>query len=199
MGNQSGQSYGLTILSPIINNGSRAAAQDLALRHHLSKLANGEHSPFAKVPGTHFVRLVVMGDVVFVGYPARDEHLKSQYLICTADFDGELDPYLQTLARTIPAALDAIWKHCVGYPGAADLAKFAEYMKKCQIETSLYFSDVNDRTLEQTLKALLVKTAVSAFVERYQGQPASVVQPAFKKFLTELSQTPAPRPGAAGI
>jgi hypothetical protein len=199
MGNQSGQSYGLTMLSPIINNGSRAAAQDLALRHHLSKLANGEHSPFAKVSGTHFVRLVVMDDVVFVGYPARDEHLKSQYLICTADFDGELDPYLQTLARTIPAELDAIWNHCVGYPGAADPGKFAAYMKKCQIETTLYFSDVNDRTLEQTLKALLVKTAVTAFVERYQGQPASAVQPAFKKFLTELSQTPAPRPGAAGI
>lgn len=182
MGNQSGQSYGLTILSPIINNGSRPAAQDLALRHHLSKLANGEHSPFAKVPGTHFVRLVVMDDVVFVGYPARDDHLKSQYLICTMDFDGPLEPYLQTLARTIPAELNAIWKHCVGYPGAADTGKFAEYMKKCQVETTLYFSDVNDRTLDQTLKALLVKTAVTAFVERYQGQPASVVQQAFRRF-----------------
>jgi hypothetical protein len=199
MGNQSGQSYGLTVLSPIINSGSRAAAQDLALRHHLSKLANDEHSPFAKVPGTHFVRLVVMDDVVFVGYPARDEHLKSQYLICTADFDGPLDPYLQTLARTIPTELDAIWNHCVGYPGATDPAKFAEYMKKCQIETALYFSDVNDRTLEQTLKALRVKTAVSVFIERYQGHPASAVQPAFKRFLAELNQTPAPRPGVKGI
>ena len=199
MGNQSGQSYGLTILSPIINKGSRAAAQDLALRQHLSTLPNGEHSPFAKVPGTHFVRLVVMDDVVFVGYPARDEHLKSQYLICTMDFDGPLDPYLQTLARAIPAELDAVWKHCVGYPGAADPRKFAEYMKKCQIETTLYFSDVNDRTLEQTLKALLVKTAVTSFVEQYQRQPASVVQPAFKKFYAELGKKPAPHPGVERI
>lgn len=199
MGNQSGLSYGLTILSPIRNNGSRAAAQDLVLRQYLAKLSNGEDSPFAKVPGTHFVRLVVMDDVVFVGYPARDEHLKSQYLICTADFDGALDPYLQSLARTIPAVLDDIWNHCAGYPGAKDPGKFAEYMKKCQIETTLYFSDVNDRTLQQTLQALRAKTAVTAFVERNQGQPASVVQEAFKKFLADLSQTPAPHPGAAGI
>jgi hypothetical protein len=50
MGNQSGISYGLTVLSPIVNNGSRAAAQDLALRAHLAQSGRREKSPFAKVP-----------------------------------------------------------------------------------------------------------------------------------------------------
>ena len=182
MANQSGQLYGLTILSPIINNGSRSASQDLALRKHLSSLANGVHSPFARVAGTHFARLVVMNDVVFVGNPSKIDHLGSQYLIFTTDFDGDLDAYLRTMAQSIPAELDQIWKHCVGYPGAADAGKFADYMKKCQVETTFYFADVNDKTRDQTLKALQVKAELSAFVEENQGRPAAELQRAFQGF-----------------
>ncbi|MGA8222808.1 MAG: hypothetical protein WB780_14240 [Candidatus Acidiferrales bacterium] len=201
MANQSGQLYGLTILSPIINNGTRAASQDLALRQHLSTLANGEHSPFARVPGTHFARLVVMNDVVFVGNPSKIDHLGSQYLIFTSDFDVtvDLDTYLRNMAQAIPAELDQIWKHCVGYPGAADPNKFAQYMKKCQVTTTFYFADVNDRTRDQTLKALKVKAELSAFVENNQGRPSGELQRAFRDFLARLNSTPPPAPGAPHV
>ena len=199
MANQSGQLYGLTILSPIINSGSRAASQDLALRKHLSTLPNGVHSPFARVPGTHFARLVVMSDVVFVGHPSRIDHLGSQYLIFTSDFDVDvdLDAYLRSMAQTIPAELDQIWKHCVGYPGAADPGKFAQYMKKCQVETTFYFADVNDKTLGQTLKALKAKVELAAFIQQNQGKPAGALQTAFRDFLAKLKTTPSLEPGAS--
>jgi len=199
MANQSEQLYGLTILSPIINNGSRAASQDLALRKHLSTLANGVHSLFARVPGTHFARLVVMDDVVFVGHPSAIDHLGSQYLIFTSDFDVtvDLDTYLRSMAQTIPVELDQIWKHCVGYPGAADAGKFADYMKKCQVETTFYFADVNDKTLGQTLKALKVKDELSAFVEMNQCRHGGELQGAFKDFLARLKSTPPFEPGAS--
>jgi hypothetical protein len=201
MANQSGQLYGLTILSPIINNGSRAASQDLALRQHLATLGNGIHSLFARVPGTHFARLVVMNDVVFVGHPSRIDHLGSQYLVFTADFDVavDLDTYLRTMAQTIPADLDQIWNHCVGYPGAADPAKFAAYMKKCQVTTTFYFADVNDKTRDQTLKALQAKTELSKFVEANQGRPPDELQSAFRDFLAKLNSTPPPAPGASHV
>lgn len=199
MANQSGQSYGLTILSPIKRGYVKGIAHDLVIRKYLSHMPNGQVSPFAKVSGTHFARLVVMDDVVFVGSPSREEHLKSSYLIFTADFDGDLDKYLQSMAREIPEELDAIWSNCVEYPGAADAGKFAKYMKRCQVTTTFYFSDVNDKTLGQTLKALQIKSELAAFIEHNQGQPAGALQQAFGAFLARIEQLPPPKPGAKQI
>jgi hypothetical protein len=199
MANQNGKLYGLTILSPIIRGYTKEVAHDTILRKYLSGMRNEEHSPFARVPGTHFARLVVMDDVVFVGSPSREEHLKSPYLIFTSDFDGELDGYLESMAGHIPHVLDEIWSNCVGYPGAADPHKFAEYMKKCQVTTTFYFADVNDKSLEQTLQALQFKFALADFVARNQGQRAGTLQQAFAAFREEIKRTPPPPPGARQI
>jgi hypothetical protein len=201
MANQSGLLYGLTILSPITNNGPRSASDSLALRQHLSYLSartNGEHSPFARVPGTHFARLVVMDDVVFVGHPSKIDHLGSQYLIFTSDFDVtvDLDTYLRNMALAIPAELDQIWQHCSGYPGAADPNKFTDYMKKCQVKTTFYFADVNDKTLDQTLQALKMKDELSAFIETNQSRHGAELQNAFKDFLAKMKPPPQFKPGA---
>ena len=64
---------------------------------------------------------------------------------------------------------DAVWKHCVGYPGVQDAEAFAEYMKKCQIETTYFFADVNNKTVQQTLRALKVQMAWRDFIETNQG------------------------------
>ena len=41
-----------------------------------------------------------MDDVVFVGTPAREEHLKSKYLVFETNFDGDLDAYLAAWRAT---------------------------------------------------------------------------------------------------
>ncbi|HEY2104870.1 MAG TPA: hypothetical protein VGH29_03760, partial [Candidatus Binataceae bacterium] len=75
MPNQNGNVYGLTILSPIINGADGDVSYDCAIRDYLAKLPRDHRSLFAKVSSTHLARLVVMDDVVFVGTPAREEHL----------------------------------------------------------------------------------------------------------------------------
>jgi hypothetical protein len=199
MANQSAQLYGLTILSPIIPGYSKGISHDLTIRKYLSHMPNGEHSPFAKVSGTHFARLVVLDDVVFVGSPSLEEHLKSAYLVFTSDFDGDLDKYLESMAGQIPQVLDEIWSNCTGYPGSANAGKFAEYMKKCQVTTTFYFADVNDKTLGQTLKALMIKSALADFVVLNQGQPAATLQQAFGAFMAKIEQLPPPKPGAREV
>jgi hypothetical protein len=199
MANQSGQLYGLTILSPIKRGYIKGVAHDLDIRKYLSHMPNGEHSPFAKVSGTHFARLVVMDDVVFMGSPSREEHLKSPYLVFTADFDGGLDGYLESMAHEIHPVLDEIWSNCVGYPGAADAGKFTKYMKQCQVTTTFYFADVNDKTLGQTLKALQIKSELAAFVAQNQGQDAGTVQRAFGEFMANIERLPPPKPGAKQV
>jgi hypothetical protein len=196
MANQSGGVYGLTILSPIKDDPNSEVSPNLALRIYLAKLPRHRNSPFAKVSSTHFARLVVMDDVVYVGMPACEEHLQSKYLVFESNFDGDLDTYLERMAAEIPETVDAVWKHCVGFPGVADVAAFKAYMKKCQIETTFFFADVNDKTVQQTLRALQTQSAVTAFIVKHQGASPSELQAAFAHFMEKLNKAPLPAPAA---
>src|SRR4030081_1335021 len=133
MANASGQVYGLTILSPIIEDQHLDIGHTTQLRWYLATLPRDHTSPLAKVSSTYFARLVVLDDVVFVGKPACEEHLKSRYLIFEASFDGDLDTYLKRLVTEVPEFVDTVWKHCVGYPGVANSDAFVAYMKNCQL------------------------------------------------------------------
>jgi hypothetical protein len=198
MPNQNGSMYGLTILSPIIDDEKVTPSHDLQIRRYLATLPTGEESPFAKAPGTHLARLVVMDDVVFVGSPAIEEHLQSKYLVFESNCDGDLDSYLSGLAEAAPQELDAIWGHCVGYPGAANPSRFVEYMKACQIETTLYFAAVNDKSLPVTLKALQTQRAVADFIADHQGMESARLQAEFLEFVKKLESEPIPKAGSMG-
>ncbi len=195
MANQSGQVYGLTILSPIIEDERLDICHSMELRWYLGHLARDHKSPFAQISSTYLARLVVMDDVVFVGAPACEEHLKSRYLVFETNFDGDLDTYLTRLARETPEFVDAVWKHCVGYPGVSDVGAFIAYMKKCQIETTFFFADVNDRTVEQTRKALQTQSALAQFIEKHQGKAPAEIQREFGALLHAMEHAPLPAAG----
>src|SRR5260370_38582522 len=99
MPNQSGQVYGLTILSPIIEDERLDICHSMELRWYLGHLARDHKSPFARISSTYLARLVVMDDVVYVGAPACEEHLKSRYLIFEPGFAGALGTTLTRSAR----------------------------------------------------------------------------------------------------
>jgi hypothetical protein len=196
MSNQSGNIYGLTILSPIIDDDKATPSHDLQIRKYLAKLSTREDSPFALAPGTHLARLVVMDDVIYVGAPVREEHLNSKYLIFESNIDGDLDSYLNGLAATVPQYLDEIWQHCVGYPGASNRQAFVTYMKACQLPTTFYFAAVNDKTVTETLRALQTQTAVAEFIATHQGMDPATLQREFIQFAESLKSLPPPRPGS---
>ncbi|HZS52890.1 MAG TPA: hypothetical protein VFA65_00700 [Bryobacteraceae bacterium] len=190
MANVSGSTYGLTILSPIKEDNQLDLCHSMELRWYLSQLPRDHRSPFAQLSDTYLARLVVMDDVVFVGHPACEEHLKSRYLVFETNFDGGLDHYLTRMAQETGEFVNAVWQHCVGFPGTEDLNKFIEYMKRCQIETTFFFADVNDQTVESTLNALKTQAALAAFMERHQGCKAGELQRAFGSFAMSLRQAP---------
>ena len=198
MPNKNGSVYGLTILSPIIDDDKATPSHDLQIRDYLAHLSTREESPFARAPGTHLARLVVMDDVIYVGAPSCEEHLKSKYLIFESNCDGNLDTYLSGLASAIPDHLDAVWKHCVGYPGAANQQAFIDYMKACQLETTFFFAAVNDKTVTETLCALRTQTAVADFIAAHQGVDPATLQREFIEFVAHLRSQPLPRPGSMG-
>jgi hypothetical protein len=198
MPNKNGSVYGLTILSPIIEDEKAIPSHDLQIRAYLAKLSTREDSPFALAPGTHLARLVVMDDVIYVGMPSCEEHLKSKYLVFESNCDGDLEGYLTGLATAIPDHLDAIWKHCVGYPGASNPKAFVAYMKACQLETTFYFAAVNDKSVPDTQRALVTQTAVADFITAHQGLDPATLQRDFLLFAEQLKSQPLPRPGSMG-
>ena len=211
MPNQSGNLYGLTILSPIIDDVGATPSHDIQIRKFLASLPTDCSSPFARAPYTHLCRLAVMDDVIYVGRPSCEEHLKFKYLVWEANFDcaapgdadvgptGGIDRYLRALLHTVPNEIEAIWRHCVGFPGVRDVGRFIDYMKSCQIETTFYFAAVNDRSLTQTLTALQTQRAVADFVATHRGLPAAALQQRFMDFARQLKAIPAPKPASVEL
>jgi hypothetical protein len=201
MPSKSGEVYGLSLLCPILNDPSAMPSHDLQIRDHLATLSRGPDSLFAVAPGTHMARLVVLDDVIYVGAPSCEEHLKSKYLVFESNCDGDRDEYLKGLAKAVPDALNAIWKHCVGYPekGANDLTAFLSYMHRCQVETTFFFAPVNDKTRDQTLRALRDKAYVARFIAAHQGAPAAEIQRKILALQAHLKTLPDPKPAAVHV
>lgn len=158
-----GQSYALTVLSPIL------AGRESALESHLCALPVGIESPLARVPRTHFARWVIVPQPAYEGPPMRPDPWKSQYLIFTSCFDGDLPSYLDDLCRLIGPDIDAIWGHCVGYPGSADGAAFARYVRHNQIGTEVYFAAYPDATVAKVRESLIRRDQVVKFAVAVQG------------------------------
>jgi len=195
MANKNGRVFGLTLLCPILNDEQATPSHDLQIRYYLASLPTDGASPFAIAPNTHLARLVVMDDVIYVGHPAVEEHLKSKYLVFEANTDVDLEPYITGLAQSVPQHIDAIWSHCAGYPGLSDLGAFVRYMKACQVPTTFFFAAVNDKSVTETLTALETKRAVAEFVTAHQGMEPAEVQREFAAFVRELRNAPPPAPG----
>jgi hypothetical protein len=172
--NISGQAYALTVITPVIDGHEPVLAQ------YLDGLESGDGSPLAGVRGTHFARWVMIDDVVFEGPDQGDrDHLRHARLLFTSNFDGELDPYLEALRSGLGESADAIWGHCIGYPGAHKADEFTGYMRRHQINSSLFFAAYGERTVDDVKRSLAVRNKLIDFALRAQGKPATELKAAF--------------------
>jgi hypothetical protein len=172
--NHSGQVYSLTVLTPILeDHGSELAA-------HLDALGPQDASPLARVAGTHFARWVIIDDVVYEGGHQRRDALKASRLLFTSNFDGPLDAYLEALRTGMGEDADAVWSHCAGYPGRADAAAFAAWLRAHQIESALFFGAYGELTVAEVLANLAARTRLIEFAMAAQGLPAAELQARFQ-------------------
>jgi hypothetical protein len=191
-GSRSGRSYVITLLTPIMP-GSEAA-----LREHLEGLSSDE-SPLAKLPYVHVGRWVVIDQLKmgWEGAPSRPSRLKSQYLLFTASItvpaEAEVsreeryiqrlpESFLHELRARIPEEVDAIWKHCRGYPGTSNPEHFVRYLADARLESSLVYTGYPDVTVDEVRQALAARERLVAFARDHQGQrDAAELQKAYLK------------------
>ncbi len=212
MPNVSGKAYALTVLAPIKSSPNGGSAYADEVKYRLNCLGVNEQSPLAKVPNTYLARLFVLNDVYYESTPGRDpfnilrdfwsifqgaekarkyrfttlpkeDHLKSRYLVFSCNFHGDLDTYLRNMWAAIADQIRHICEHCVRFDRVHDAESFIAYIKKCQIETTLFFVGSNDEPLAEQLKALYLKQEFAKFAVQHQGVPAAELQKAFAAFV----------------
>jgi len=196
------------VLCPLKGEIGLDQSPEAFLRDFLNDLPQHERSPMAAVPNTYLCRLFVLNDVVYEGKPAKLDHLKSKYLAFVAEIyapqERDVDEYLRqmwTLAGDgsfVPKA----WQHCLGFESVRTPDDFARYMRRCQIQTTLYFNGSTDEPLAEQLKALYLKQEFTRFVYEHQGASAGVLRDAFRAFVARVrpsDATPTWRPGASSL
>jgi hypothetical protein len=170
--NRRGNSYAVTLMTPI----EPERVEDL--RALLASFGVGPESPLAGVPHVHFARWVVVDQLktAWEGAPRVPPRLTSPYLLFTADVTApegaaaELpESFYRDLAGRMPDAADAVWSHCLGYPGTEDGDAFLKYLAASQLDASLYFAAFPDVTVDEIRHALDVRDALVTFVQTRQG------------------------------
>ena len=141
-----------------------------------------------------------MDDVIYVGMPACEEHLKSKYLVFESNCDGDLDSYLAGLATAFPSISTLSGAIVSAIPARADRQAFIDYMKACQIETTFFFAAVNDKSVPETLRALQTQTRRRRFYRDPSGRGCRrTLQREFHPICTRSSRSlPIPPAGSDG-
>lgn len=191
-GSRRGRSYALTLLTPI------CAGSEADLSAHIRGLGIGEESPLARLPYVHFARWVVIDQLKtgWAGAPDPPPRLKSQYLLFTASLtapaEKDVTPasnryaerlpesFLHELRSRIPDDADAIWGHCLDYPGVSDAEAFVRYLARSQLDTSLFYAGYPDVTVDEVRQVLSARDKLVAFARDHQGeQDAAQLQQAY--------------------
>lgn len=201
MANTSGNAYGLTLLCPILRGLPKNAPEGMndqthaeLIRYQLQRLTLNQESPMARVPNTYLSRLFVLNDVPYQGRPAILEHLKSSYLVFSANFHGGLEDYLNGMWNAVEPELRAILQYCVGFDRVTNVTTFIEYIKACQVTTTFFFNGSSDEPLAAQLKSLYLKQEFSKFAFANQGKSATDLQAAFRAFLERAQPANLARP-----
>lgn len=124
----------------------------------------------------------------------RKDHLKSKYLAFSSNFHGDLDTYLTGMwekwsyidHQGTQRDVRHIWEHCVAFDKVTDCAGFIAYIKKCQLDASLFFNGSTDDSLQEQLKALYLKQEFTQFAMEHQGKSAVEIQQDFKAFIARV-------------
>jgi hypothetical protein len=172
---RSGQALALTVLVPI------QAGHEGALADTLNDLPPRDGSPLARVPGTHFARFVVIDAPVYEGAPQKRDSWKASRLLFTSNFDAPRDRYLDVLRTGLDTDGDAIFGHCVGYPGHADAQAWAAWLIAHRVKSSLFFGAYGDQSVQTVRDNIAMRARLIAFALEAQGLAPAELQARFNE------------------
>jgi hypothetical protein len=170
-----GRHYALNVITPILSG------REAELRTYLRALPRGAQSPLARLPQTHVARWVIVPHLHFQGEGQSPDTLLSQYLLFTSSFDGTPGAYARDLCTEMAAEADAVWGHCVGYPGTRDQAAFVRYLQHNRIPTGFFVSGYPEASVQDVLDSLDMRERFVAFAVAAQRAERTQVRERFRE------------------
>lgn len=133
----------------------------------------GNPTPLDDIATIHFARWVVLpGD---------------EQLLFTSNFDGSYEQYIHDFVYVANSGvetphnstgakwMDAIWGHCVGYPGTTDFEAFLDYIESGLIDTTLWYPTIADVTVRDTAWLQKFRRCFVEFDQAFQSVPRSEI------------------------
>lgn len=145
------------------------------VRETVRALASGEASPFARLPGTLFARLILVPRL-------RDRHERELSgvpfcLYFAAEFDLVAGRWLEALRASLPDELDRMFAPCLGYPGAGAGQGFASWMLEHRVPAGFSLHGYPELATEQVARALELRERIVAFALDSRGlDPAALAE-----------------------
>jgi len=153
------------------------AAPDLAAC--LAGLPTGTASPFTRLTSTHFARWVI-ASTGRPGLPLRRRPpADTHFLLFTTTFNSPVDAFLDELCDRLGAEADAVWGHCVGYPGHDRPAEFAGYLRRHSLPVRQWFR-AYDATVAEVHAALRLRGEHLALAREAQNLGDAELLEAFR-------------------
>lgn len=175
MPNTCGNATTTTVFAPV------APGREDDLQAVLLALPTGDAGPFLRLGNTHFARFVLIDRLEYEAAPQKPDHLKSHYLLFNALFDGPLDAFIDGMLDHLPEVMDAVFGHCVAYPGSADRAGVHRYLRHNELEATFFFAAYAQSTLPDVRRALALRERFTRFALANQGAPAADLQARFRE------------------
>lgn len=170
--NRTGNSYAVTVVTPIRSDEMRA------LRQVLRGFRPGSHSPLARITYVQFARWVIIDQLRtrWPGAPERPSTLNTPYLLFSADLTAPAgirarlpQTFFRDLAIYMRAECDAVWGKCLGFPGARDVDSFVDYLTRSQVDIGLYYAAFPNTTPHQIRAAVDVRKRFARFVSTHES------------------------------
>lgn len=169
-----GQAYALTTFSPIV------PGKEEALEGYLQAVPMGPASPWTVLRGLHFLRLHVVTEFVHQGPSQRPDPLGNGYLVTEATFDGSFPAFMRDMCLLAAKETEALYGHCVGFPGTRDPAAFQRWAERNRIDVGTVLVAYPGSNVDDVRKALRAREQAAAFAVRAQGMDSETLWREFR-------------------
>jgi hypothetical protein len=113
------------------------------------------------------------------------------FLLTLVEFDGDLKVYMRDVAEFLAHDFDSIFVNCEDYPGTSDFERFWLWVRRYQINTSLFYAPYSNLSAVRIRQLAEFKRRFDVFVAKVRspcGSRTSQLDELFDEFLRENQQ-----------
>jgi hypothetical protein len=148
----------LIVFAPVRSDAAEQLTAELA------SLAGDHPSPFSRIPGTHFARLVFVP--ALTGPDDRPLAEAGSFLMLCADFDADLRRWAVALCALGGPELEAIMRCWEGFTGFGDAQEVANYLDRHRVMAGFTVTGYRRATVPEVREALRLRRGLRELAAR---------------------------------